>query len=68
MEERKIWINRPASPEDTERFERDYYLKMTKSERLSTVQFLRDMHSKIKGESDEGREGLRRVIKIAKQS
>ncbi len=68
MEERKIWINRPESPEDAERFERDYYLKMTKSERLSTVQFLRDISSKIKGERNEGREGLRRVIKIAKQS
>ena len=62
---KKIWVNKVSSFTDAEKFDDDYYLAMSSSERLDTVQFLREMHSKLKkGLRNESRKGLRRVIKV----
>jgi hypothetical protein len=62
---KKIWINKARSCKEAEEFDRNYYFNMTKKERLEIMQFLRDTYMKIKrGLRNEGRKGLRRVIKI----
>lgn len=68
---KKIWVNKTYSFEDAERFDENYYLNMTSTERLDIMQFLRESYFKIiKFEKDlknESRERLRRVVKIIKQ-
>lgn len=61
---KKIWINKAKSFKQAEKFNQNYYLKMTETERLEIIQFLREMRNKIGGRKHENREGLRRVIKI----
>lgn len=66
---KKIWVNRAKSFKDAEKFEDEYYSKMTEIERLETVQFLRELYSKLKKtKKNEGRKGLRRFIKIIQQT
>ena len=63
--DRKIWVNKTRLFSDAEKFDTNYYLGMSKAERLDTVQFLRESYQKIKpGKKNESREGLRRVIKV----
>ena len=65
---KKIWVNKTYSFEDAERFDENYYLNMTSTERLDIMQFLRESYYKInKRLKNESRKGLRRVIKIIKQ-
>lgn len=65
---KKVWINKSESIEEAESFDRDYYAKMTSSERLETVQLLRESHAKLKrGIKNDGGKGLRRVLRIIKQ-
>lgn len=65
---KKIWVHKSDSILDSEKFEQDYYLKMSPSERLDTVQFLRETNIKIrKGSGNEGRKRLRRVLHIIEQ-
>lgn len=65
---KKIWVNKANSFKAAERFDNDYYLKMTSSERLETVQFLREEYFKIKkGLRNEDRKRLRRVFRIIEQ-
>ena len=62
---KKIWVNKTESFRKASKFDLDYYLTMSGMERLKIVQFLREMHHKIKkGLDGESRKGLRRVIKI----
>ncbi len=67
---KKIWINKADSFEAAERFNEDYYLVMTETERLETVQLLREAYFKMKSPEresrDESRKGLRRFIKVVK--
>lgn len=65
---KKIWINKASSYKDAEKFEHDYYNSMNSIERISIMQDLRESYLKLKGKSDESRKGLRRVIKIIKQT
>jgi hypothetical protein len=58
---KKIWVNKVDTFEEAKRFDENYYLSMTSKERLDTMQFLREIYFKMK---NEGRKGLRRVIKI----
>ena len=61
----RIWVNKARSFEEAEKFDENYYLAMSEVERLETVQYLREMYYKMKGNlKDEGRERLRRIIKI----
>ena len=65
---KKIWVNKANSFKAAERFDNDYYLKMTSSERLETVQFLREEYFKIKkGLRNEDRKRLQRVFRIIEQ-
>ena len=65
---KKIWIHKTSSFRKAEKFDADYYLAMTPSERLETVQLLREEYSKIRGKRGgirgENTEGLRRVIRV----
>ena len=58
-------MNKAKSFRKAEKSETNYYLNISAIERLRIVQFLREMHYRIKnGLSGKGRKGLRRVIKI----
>jgi hypothetical protein len=61
----RVWINKPNSFAEAERFDREYYKKMKPSERIEIVQFLREQYFKLKG---EGRERLRRSVKVVQQA
>lgn len=64
---KKIWIKVFNNFKQAEKSDEDYYAKMTPVERLETMQFLRELAYKFKGEEHEGRTRLRRVIKIIQQ-
>ena len=63
---KKIWIKKSKSFESAGQFDINYYLAMSPSERLDTMQLLREMAFKIKKglKYERARKGLRRVIKI----
>ena len=62
---KKVWVNKTDSFSKAEEFDGYYYLRMTATKRLETVQLLRESFFKIKKRvKDENREGLRRVIKV----
>lgn len=64
---KKIWVNKTDSFEEAERADDNYYRAMTPGERLEIMQFLREMHFKLKKDlRNEGRKGLRRSIKVIK--
>ena len=66
---KKIWIKTFRSFDRAAKSDRDYYLKMSPHERLDTMQFLREIYSKIKGKTKYAAgTGLRRVIKIIQQT
>jgi hypothetical protein len=65
----KIWVNKSKSFKEAQEFDDSYYLSMTPTERLETVQFLREKYWKLKKEKIyEGRKRLRRVFKLIKQA
>jgi hypothetical protein len=65
----KIWINKARSFSEAKQFDDSYYLSLSASERLETVQLLRDECSKLKkGRNYESGKRLRRVLKIIKQT
>lgn len=62
---KKIWINKVHSFEEAEKFDENYYFTMSGTKRLETVQFLRDIFYKLKGDlTHESRKRLRRIVKI----
>ena len=62
---KRIWVKKIKSFREAKEFDLNYYLAMSGMERLKIVQFLREMHHKIKkGFNGKSRKGLRRVIKI----
>lgn len=66
---KKIWVNKADSFKAAQDFDFEYYLSMSSGKRLETVQFLREAYFKIKrGLKHEGRERLRRVIKVIQQA
>lgn len=67
-EMKKIWIHKTSSFKKANEFEKKYYLFESPEERLSDLQFCREQYLKMKGITDEGRKGLRRVIKVIKQT
>lgn len=60
---KKIWIHRSNSFKEAAVFDSTYYRKMSKEERISTMQLLREIYRKLKGRDENGKR-LRRVIKI----
>jgi hypothetical protein len=66
---RKIWLNKCRSFKEAQEFDDAYYLAQSPQERLETVQFLREEYKKMKkGENYESGKGLRRVLKLIKQT
>ncbi len=63
----KIWLNKAENFEAAERFDRDYYLKMSREQRLETVQMLREISFKM-NKNNENTKRLRRVVRIIKQT
>ncbi|HOL22328.1 MAG TPA: hypothetical protein PLQ41_05705 [bacterium] len=61
----KVWVKKSRNFSEANRFDIEYYLHMTPEQRLETVQMLREMKFRLKG--DENRKRLRRVVKIIKQ-
>ncbi len=75
----KIWINKADSFQKAEEFDEKYNLSLSPEERLSDVQFLREEYLKMnpapqggarvkRGLRSESRKGLRRILKIIKQT
>lgn len=65
---KRIWIKKLKSFKEAEKFDQNYYSKMTPAERLDILQFLREIYSKIKGEKYAVGTRLRRVIKVIQQA
>lgn len=61
---KKLWVKKSKSFKSAQQFDIGYYLSMSSSERLNTMQFLREIALRLK--NGKGRKGLRRVIKIIK--
>ena len=65
---KKIWVNKSNSFAEAQEFDDTYYLSLSPTERLETVQFLREEYLKMnKGENHEGGKRLRRVLKLIKK-
>jgi hypothetical protein len=61
----KIWINKTDSFKSAEKFDEEYYLNMTSSERLELMQYLREAYFNFrKAKKGENRKRLRGYIKI----
>lgn len=66
---KKIWLNKTRSFNAAQEFDVQYYLSLSREERLEIMQLLREMRFKIKkGFRNESRKRLRRVIKIIEQT
>lgn len=63
---RKIWVNKAQSFKEAEEFDHRYYRAMPRSQRLETIQWLRDLYwdKIVPRRNGKGRKGLRRVITI----
>ena len=66
---KKIWIKKFNSFSEANEADEQYYLKMSPTQRLETMQYLREIFSKFKGKKkNENDQRLRRVIKIFQQT
>jgi hypothetical protein len=66
---KKIWVHKSNSFKEAKEFDDAYYLSMTPTERLETVQFLREEYWNLKKEKvHEDRKRLRRVYKLIQQA
>lgn len=60
-----IWVHKTDTFEAAKRFDHDYYLLMSSTMRLDTMQYLREAYVKMKrGVNNESGKGLRRVVKV----
>ena len=65
----KVWVNKSNSFKEAQEFDVSYYLSLTPTERLETVQFLREEYGKLKKDkSHESGKRLRKVLKLIKQT
>lgn len=68
MKRKKIWVNKTTSFKEAEEFDIKYYLAMPRSEKIETIQFLRESVGKIKKEvKNAHRKGLLRTVKVIQQ-
>jgi len=61
---KRIWVKKAKSFSEAKKFDEDYYFSLSRSKRLETMQFLREVYSKLKRAKNESRKGLRGFIKI----
>jgi hypothetical protein len=65
----KIWVNKAKSFEEAQHFDNAYYLSLSSSERVESVQILREEYFKTNGlEFREDGKRLRRVFRVIKQA
>lgn len=65
---KKIWVHKTNSFKSAEEFDEEYYFNMNSTQRLETMQFLREIYFKFnKNRKNEDRKGLRRAIKVIQQ-
>lgn len=65
----KIWVKKARSYAEAQAFDDAYYLSLSASERLETVQFLREEYGRLnKGKKYESGKDLRRVSRLLKQA
>ena len=66
---KKIWVNRARSFEEARDFDNAYYLSLSSTERVESVQILREQYFKSHGLNyrEDGKR-LRRVFRIIKQA
>ena len=66
---KKIWVNIAKSFKETQDFDNAYYLRLSSTERVESVQFLREDYIKSHGlKLREDGKRLRRVFRIIKQA
>ncbi|MGB9438314.1 MAG: hypothetical protein WCB15_10265 [Desulfobacterales bacterium] len=66
---KKIWVNRAKSFEEAQDFDDEYYLSLSSTERVESVQILREQYFKLHGlKYREDGKRLRRVFRIIKQA
>jgi hypothetical protein len=61
---KKIWVKKANSFREAEELDRNYYFSLSADQRLDIMQFLREMHYKMRQGKGEDRKGLRRVIRV----
>ncbi len=59
---KKVWVHKAKSFEEAERFDREYYRSMSTRERVETIDWLRQVARKMKGQ--RGGTRLRRIARI----
>lgn len=57
-------MNKAGSFKEAAEFDSAYYAKMSKAERIGTMQFLREAYHKLRASKIENGKRLRRVIKV----
>ena len=66
---KKIWVNRTRSFEEAQDFDNTYYLSLSSTERVESVQILREQYFKLHGlKCREDGKRLRRVFRVIKQA
>jgi hypothetical protein len=66
---KKIWVNRTRSFEEAQDFDNTYYLSLSSTERVESVQILREQYFKLHGlKFREDGKRLRRVFRVIKQA
>jgi len=65
----KIWVNKATSFEEAQDFDHAYYSSLSCTERVESIQILREEYFKSHGlELSENGKRLRRVFRIIKQA
>ncbi len=68
IKRKRIWVNKTTSFKEAEEFDIQYYLAMPRSEKIETIQFLRENVGKIKKRiKNAHRKGLLRTVKVIQQ-
>jgi len=66
---KKVWINRAKSFKNAQDFDSAYYLSLSSTDRVETVQILREEYFKSHGlKFREDGKRLRRVFRVIKQA
>ena len=66
---KKIYVNKAKSFEEAQDFDDQYYLDLSSTERVESIQFLREVYFKSNGlKLGENGKRLRRVFRIIKQA
>lgn len=64
----KWWIRKAHSFEEEEKFDDEYYRQRSPEERLSDIQFCREMYFRLRRtDINESRKRLRRAIRVIQQ-